>query len=115
MSPPKAGDTAWTETVLKSFSQPRGAQPEAGLIADKAGNLYGTTYKGGANNDGMVFELSPPKVGATNWKETVLHSFNLDKGAGPVAGLVADGAGNLYGTTYYGGADDNGVAFELMP
>jgi len=115
LSPPAAGKTAWTETVLQSFNVTNGAYPFAGLIADGAGNLYGTTNGGGANNDGVVFELSPPAAGKTAWTETVLQSFNGTNGAAPYAGLLADGAGNLYGTTNAGGAIGAGVVFELSP
>jgi len=108
LSPPAAGQTVWTETVLLSFS---GFGPEAGLVADGEGNLYGTMTYGGAYSDGTVYELSPPAAGQTAWAETVLFSFNGTNGERPIAGLIADGAGNLYGTTWYGGANfDGGVS-----
>lgn len=76
-----------------------GGQPEAGLIQDAEGNLYGTTKVGGAANLGVVFKLDP--VG----KQTVLYSFaGGSDGAYPLAGLVLDSDGNLYGTTFEGGA-----------
>jgi uncharacterized repeat protein (TIGR03803 family) len=115
LSPPAAGKTAWTETVLQSLNGTNGAKPQAGLIADSAGNLYGTTYTGGASNDGVVFELSPPAAGKTAWTETVLQSFNVTNGQYPEAGLIADGAGNLYGTTLLGGKHGEGVVFKLTP
>jgi uncharacterized repeat protein (TIGR03803 family) len=104
----------WTETVLYSFAGGAdGSDPAGELIFDAAGNLYGTTAGGGANNDGTVFELSP---GATGWTETVLHSFNDSDGAFPRAGLVFDGKGSLYGTTFSGGKPlDLGVVFQLSP
>ncbi len=77
-----------------------GRFPNAGLIADSSGNLYGTTVNGGASNRGVVFKLSP---GGT---ETVLHSFSScchSGGFHPVAGLIFDSSGNLYGTTGGGG------------
>ena len=99
-----------TETVLYSFTGiPDGVYPEAGLIADRAGNLYGTTNQGGASNKGTVFKLTPSET------ETVLHSFAGADGALPVAALIADRAGNLYGTTYYGGASGDGTVFKLTP
>jgi uncharacterized repeat protein (TIGR03803 family) len=102
-----------TETVLHSFAGANsdGAFPEAGLIADGAGNLYGTTSQGGVSNNGVVFKLAP------NGIETVLHSFagGPSDGADARAGLIVDGAGNLYGTTLRGGASDNGVVFKLAP
>ncbi len=86
-----------------------GSSPTAGVIEDSAGNLYGTTETGGANLQGTVFELT--KAG----KETVLHSFGLAGGDGyfPMAGLVRDNAGNLYGTTFVGGANHAGTIFEI--
>ncbi|HEY4846907.1 MAG TPA: choice-of-anchor tandem repeat GloVer-containing protein, partial [Methylocella sp.] len=105
-----------TETVLHSFKlDSNGANPVAGLIADSAGNLYGTTESGGASQRGVVFKLSPD---GTSFM--ALHSFCVDfplcsDGRFPQAGLIADSAGNLYGTTRLGGASDNGVVFKLSP
>lgn len=70
----------------------------ASLIMDAAGNLYGTSPNGGPSGYGMVFELSPPSSGST-WTETVLHSFSPGYGIFPQGALIADSAGNLYGTT----------------
>jgi len=112
----------WTERVLYSFcSLPDctdGLYPEAGLIFDQAGNLYGTTAGGGAHNDsGTVFQLTPNHNGG--WTERVLHSFcprtNCTDGADPKAGLIFDQAGNLYGTTFVGGAQGWGTVFQLTP
>ncbi len=90
------------ETVLFNFNGTNGQYPQAGLVFDTAGNLYGTTASGGVYGYGAVFELTP---GAAGWTETVLHSFNSNSqdGIGPSSGLVIDQEGNLYGTTYYGG------------
>jgi uncharacterized repeat protein (TIGR03803 family) len=105
-------------TALHSFCGPsncaNGAFPIAGLVLDQTGNLYGTTYFGGANNDsGVVFKLSP------KGKEKVLYSFcaqsGCTDGAEPVAGLVFDQKGNLYGTTWVGGVHSYGTVFELTP
>jgi uncharacterized repeat protein (TIGR03803 family) len=108
------GTNGWTETVLYSFAGGAdGQQPNAPLIFDAAGNLYGTGG-GGANGDGTVFELSPD--GGGKWTETVLHSFgNGTDGREPLANLIFDAAGNLYGTTAFGGADAGGTVFELSP
>ena len=92
-----------TESLLYEFRcGPYGSFPEGNLIADKKGNLYGTTLLGGSGdcNDGcgIVFKLAP------RGKETVLHSFTGGSdGYAPQAGLIADGAGNMFGTTVYGG------------
>ena len=83
----------------------------AGLIRDNSGNLYGTTWFGGASGVGTVFTVS--KTG----KETVLHAFRgqPDDGSNLFAGLVRDSSGNLYGTSYAGGTDNLGVVFRLEP
>jgi uncharacterized repeat protein (TIGR03803 family) len=109
------GGGGWTETILYSFGNGTdGAIPYAGLIFDAAGNLYGTTFGGGPyGGAGTVFELTPTAGGG--WTETVLHSFNGGDGANPVAGLIFDAAGNLYGTTTGGGTYGGGTAFELSP
>jgi uncharacterized repeat protein (TIGR03803 family) len=87
-----------------------GGRPFAGLVLDVAGNLYGTTSRGGTTDSGVVFELS------TSRKETVLHSFTgLTDGAYPFAGVSADPAGNLYGTTEGGDPWRAGVVFKLTP
>jgi len=100
-----------TETVLYSFTGGSdGEYPQAGLIMDSSGNLYGTTERGGAYDDGVVFKLAP---GGT---ETVLYSFTgSDGGAYPYAGLIMGSSGNLYGMTPEGGAYDHGVVFKLAP
>jgi len=97
-----------TETVLYAFADGSdGGYPTAGLVRDRAGNLYGTTY-GGGSGYGVVFELAPDGT------ETVLHSFTGGgDGANPLAGLVADKAGNLFGTTTYGGPAGDGTVFEV--
>lgn len=107
-----------SETVLYTFCSNNGctdgAYPSDGVIEDSAGNLYGTTWGGGANSDsGTVFELAPDGT------ETVLYSFCsvnycLD-GEAPTSGLVRDAAGNLYGVTAYGGTYAGGVAFKIAP
>ena len=114
LAPQEGG--SWTETVLHSFgSNTDGTYPWASLTFDAAGNLYGTTVAGGIHTFGTVFELSPQQGGG--WTEKVLRSFNASGGDGyePYAGLILDAAGNLYGTTYYGGIHDFGTAFELSP
>jgi uncharacterized repeat protein (TIGR03803 family) len=103
------------ETVIHNFGTGSdGAYPSSGLIAAKGGKLVGTTQSGGTHNAGIVFSIAP------NGTETVLYNFGgypID-GAEPVAGLIIDKAGNLYGTTAQGGSDPNcgtgcGTVFEL--
>jgi len=93
-------DTSGNETVLYKFTgRPGGRYPSANLVRDAAGNLYGTTSEGGGADLGTVFKLD--RTG----KETVLHSFTGGAdGTYPIAGLLRDPAGNLYGTTTSGGA-----------
>ncbi len=95
-------------TTLASFNGTNGQYPYAGVIRDSSGNLYGTTYEGGASNSGTVFELA--KGSGTI---TTLASFNGTNGSFPEAGLILDGSGNLYGTTGFGGASDDGTVFEV--
>jgi uncharacterized repeat protein (TIGR03803 family) len=89
-----------------------GGNPEAGLVADASGNLYGTTYSGGTYNMGTVFKLTlSPSGGFT---ESLLHSFGGSKdGKNPLSELVFDASGNLYGTTFKGGTKGKGVVFEI--
>ena len=94
----------WCQTVLYNFtSTPDGAFPFSGLTWDANGNLYGTTYGGGSETTGTVYELSPKGNGG--WNEQVIYN------RGGYAGLMIDGTGNLYG------ADDsgNGHIFKLSP
>jgi len=104
----------WAEYVLHSFStsDPAGQSPQGNVIFDPAGNLYGVTT-GVYNSYGSVFELSPS--GGGTWAANALHSFNDSDGAEPLAGIIRDAAGNLYGTTSDGGAYTLGTVFELSP
>ncbi len=100
-----------TLTVLHSFEVGSGIKPRAGLIADSAGTLYGTTqFNGGGSGYGTVFKLAPDGTGYT-----VLHIFgsSTPDGAGAAAGLIADSAGTLYGTTRGGGSEGGGTVFKV--
>ena len=130
---PNAAKTIWTERVLYRFCAQGstnctdGASPQ-GLIMDAAGHLYGTSVGGGAHpvfglGGGTVFELTP-NAAKTIWTERVLYSFcalaTCTDGRGPLAGLIMDAAGHLYGTTFYDGAhvtpsNEGGTVFELTP
>ena len=110
---------AWYEILLHGFGAAGdGRLPYSGLIFDASGNAYGTTDQGGANNAGTVFKLTPNRL-RFGWTETVLYSFTGQicgesaDGAGPVAGVTFDSAGNLYGTTECGGAYGRGTVFKL--
>jgi hypothetical protein len=130
-SPVSAG---WKEKVLYSFQgSSDGQTPAGGVVFDKAGNLYGATVDGGADNCspmaacGTVFQLQPPAKKGDAWTETVLYVFKgkaSNDGENPDGGLVIDAAGNLYGATAYGGTGDCvllgvkggcGTVYEMYP
>lgn len=110
LTPPSKPGEAWNETTLYSFgNHGDGARPAAGMIFDRAGNLYGTTSDSNAGGYGEIFELSPPATQGNPWTETVLYSFQGgNDGADPYGGLVFDEVGNLYGTT-------ESSVFQLRP
>jgi uncharacterized repeat protein (TIGR03803 family) len=106
----------WKDQILHSFTEFEGNSPDAGLIFDAAGNLYGTTSGAGLaqTNIGSAFELH--KVGG-GWTEKILHTFDgktRKGGQGANGSLILDASGNLYGTTAGGGAYYVGVVFELV-
>jgi uncharacterized repeat protein (TIGR03803 family) len=105
------------EQVLYSFGS-TGSVGLGGLVADKAGNLYGTAT--GGNQPpyyGLVFELSPPATANGSWTETTLYHFQggANDGINPFGTLIFDKHGNLYGTTQAGGTNNVGTVFELSP
>ncbi|HEY6370057.1 MAG TPA: choice-of-anchor tandem repeat GloVer-containing protein [Candidatus Sulfotelmatobacter sp.] len=106
-------DAAGNETILHSFAGGRdGANPNAGLVPDVAGNFYGTTQYGGRGCDrhgcGTVFRISAAGV------ETVLYRFaDGADGASPLGGVALDSAGNIFGTTWLGGIHSYGTVFRL--
>ena len=129
-----AATASWNEKVLYSFQGGAdGATPVGGVVFDQQGNLYGATQDGGSSSChsivqcGTVYQLAPPVKQGDPWTETVLYVFKgnaSNDGASPYGGLVIDSAGNLYGTTGYGGAGDCvllgskvgcGTVFELSP
>jgi uncharacterized repeat protein (TIGR03803 family) len=96
----------WKERIIHPFlSYGDGTNPQAGLTSDSSGNLYGTTSYGGLNKCaggcGTVFKLLPSRGG--RWSEKVLHQFTGSDGALPVANLIWDASGNLYGSAEFGG------------
>lgn len=107
----------WTQKVLHVFNLDGvdGCSPQANLIFDAAGNLYGTTIYGGnsTSGGGTVFELTPSSGG---WTEQILHNFlGGTDGSHLRAPVILDSTGNLYGTTYDGGAGNGGIVYELTP
>jgi uncharacterized repeat protein (TIGR03803 family) len=113
LSPLEGG---WSEQVLHNFdSRTEGGWPEASLIMDAAGNLYGTASAGGSTNGGTVFELSPS---GNTWNFTLIYALvetGYPGGGGPRGSVLMDAAGKLYGTTYADGAYVQGSVFELTP
>jgi uncharacterized repeat protein (TIGR03803 family) len=109
----KKTGNGWKEKVLYTFpGGANGGNPYAGVIRDAAGNLYGTTASGVFGAGGVVFELTPGTGGT--WTETVLYTVD-GPGNGSYAGLVFDAAGNLYGTTEFGGPQLAGDVFQVTP
>jgi uncharacterized repeat protein (TIGR03803 family) len=125
LTPPLRGQTTWTEKVIYRFcSQPScidGGLPPTALIADSHGSFYGTTGSGGTGNRGFgfgtVFKLTPPPIGQTTWKETVLYRFaGGSDGSGPNGLIIHNNV--LYGTTVQGGTGGGsglGTVFKLTP
>jgi len=101
----------WTETIIHKFNGFDGAMPSGDLVFDQSGNIYGTTQKGGMDNEGTVFQLSHSSGG---WTLNTLLSCTFASGLAPQSGVILDQAGNVYGTTYAGGSGF-GVVFELSP
>jgi uncharacterized repeat protein (TIGR03803 family) len=104
------------EAVLHHFGTGTdGAAAYGRVISDAAGNLYGTTAFGGTSGSGIVFELTNPEAPG-GWTETILYNFSGGSdGSQPYGGLIFDSAGNLYGTTFQGGASSAGTVYELTP
>ena len=123
--PPPDGETKWSEVVIYDFCKlsecSDGTYPQDSLLLGRDGSLYGTTSEGGRFiNKGTVFKLTPPPGDETKWTETVLYDFcsvgaACSDGSYPVAELISDDAGALYGTTVYGGSEDSGAVFKLTP
>jgi uncharacterized repeat protein (TIGR03803 family) len=102
--------TGYTEKIIYGFKGTPDAESPTSILIDASGNLYGTSFSGGSNGDGTVWELSPT---GSSWTETILHNFNGTDG-GFAASLITDGT-NFYGVAEEGGAAANGAVFELSP
>jgi hypothetical protein len=137
LAPPTKKGGAWTETVLRIFQGKAfndGELPAGGVIADASGNIYGTTAYGGSGGCvllgikggcGTVYEMSPPQTKGGAWIYTILYSLKGgNDGYLPIGDLVFDSAGNLYGSTEFGGGKGTtcnpdyqycGTVFKLSP
>jgi uncharacterized repeat protein (TIGR03803 family) len=113
LMPPVPPSNTWTENVIWSFSGPDGANPQSAVIFDGNGSLLGTAKQGGANGFGTVFKLIPS---GNTWTETNIYDFQDGAdGEYPIAGLMIDSSGNIYGATSDGGSSGGGTVFELTP
>jgi uncharacterized repeat protein (TIGR03803 family) len=113
LMPPVPPSKTWTESVIWNFTGPDGEYPQNAVIFDGNGNLLGTARQGGANGFGTVFKLTPSGNG---WSETNIYDFQGGAdGQYPIAGLMMDGSGNLYGATSDAGSGGGGTVFELIP
>ena len=124
MTPPTVNGGTWTETILHSFTGANGDgfKPYAGVTLGPGGVLYGTTAAGGSIQNqscgagcGIVYELVPPSSQGGIWIEIILHNFDGADGNEPYAGVTLGGDGTLYGTTWFGGASNQGTVFSLVP
>jgi uncharacterized repeat protein (TIGR03803 family) len=103
---------SWTETALYSFTGPTDAWAGEGQVSDRAGNLYGVSMYGGAQQQGAVFELTPSSGG---WFESILYNFTGGSDGGDPTAILVGNDGNLYGLAGTGGANASGVVFRLTP
>ncbi len=107
----RSSGSAWSEQVLHAFDGTDGEFPNAALTPDAAGDLYSTTWHGGASGAGTVFELRPS---GSSWIEAVIHSFNgTSEGTGPAGGVVLGKGGQIFGTTYPYNGNTDGTVYEL--
>ena len=106
------GTKGWTQNVLGSFSAHTGENPYAGVVFDSSGNIFGTTSSAGFYGGGTVYELM--KSGNT-YVPRIVFSFNGEDGGEPLASVIVDNSGYLYGTTVIGGTTGNGTVFEVNP
>jgi uncharacterized repeat protein (TIGR03803 family) len=102
----------WHLKTLRDFNGTDGALPRAGVTLNGTSTLYGATTSGGTNNAGTVFSFTNE---SGVWKPGNVYSFNGTNGLAPFGNLALDTAGNLYGATYEGGANNWGAIFQLMP
>lgn len=111
LSPSQTGQ--WQQTVIHAFTGGvDGSVGSLGLLLFHGGSFYGVSELGGVHSAGTIFQLSP--VSGGGWKFSTLYAFRGEPDAAfPYGGLIADAAGSLYGTTYFGGANGAGAVFKL--
>lgn len=118
LMPPVKKGGAWKKVILHSFNLSDGDSPTVSpLVFDQAGDLFGATYSGGSANQGVVFELTPPKQKGGQWTDTTIYSFTGAGDGGSPMGVIFDSASNLYGTTLNGGQygqQGAGTIFQLQ-
>jgi uncharacterized repeat protein (TIGR03803 family) len=115
LTPVEVSGVPMKETILYSFTGTNGSDDGSSLVLGPSGVLYGTTYDGGANGCGMVFQLAPPASPGGSWSTIILYSFEGGAdGFGP-NGPVLGPDGTLYGTTENAGAHNNGTVFSVTP
>jgi uncharacterized repeat protein (TIGR03803 family) len=121
LEPPNKRGGSWDEILLYSFSEGGygGYRPESSLTLDASGNLYGNAASGGDGFSGTIFRLQPSMMQEPSWSYAVLYAFSRPDGSYP-ASTLASKAGNLYGTTLYGGTGSCqgsgcGTVFRMEP
>jgi uncharacterized repeat protein (TIGR03803 family) len=119
LSPPKAGQTQWLETVLYKFNGADGSVVLESLVKGTNGQLYGVADAGGASGNGTVFSLGPPSASQADWVETTLYNFSGVASVSPNATLIGDGTGALYGMSVLGdtseGFSAGNAIFKVTP
>ena len=118
LTPPTVAGGTWTETILHTFlgeSEDDGSTSNVSLVMDKKGALYGTTFWGGTNNLGTIFQLTPPTSSTGKWGYSILHNFTGPDGANPASPLLLSSTGEFYGMTSGDGSANYGTVFRLTP
>jgi uncharacterized repeat protein (TIGR03803 family) len=118
LTPPAKQGGAWTQQVLHAFTSTStgtdGRLPNAAVVVNKQGTIYGVTQQGGIWDSGVLYQITPVKGGT--FTETVLYSFgNGDDASTPNGPLILDSKGSLYGVASLGGAFNEGAAYKFVP
>lgn len=114
LTPNPAG--SFTQSVLHFFAGGNdGFDPDAGVVLDRKGRIYSTTYLGTSSHLGSVFVLTPPTISGGTWKETIRAEFSGDKGAYPTGQLALDKTNAIYGVALQGGRFNKGTVYRVTP